>query len=246
MERFRRNIIAGLLAIIPILVTWWVVWTVLDLLVRTGRPFIRGAARGVRPYSPEVADLILAPAFQSALALLIVVAALYLLGALTNAVLGRRVLHLVHRIMESVPFVKTVYGAVRTLIDSLQAPTKGRERVVLIEFPNSEMRAVGFVTSTFRAADTGQEVAAVYVPTTPNPTSGYVEIVPTERLVWLDWTANEAMSFIVSGGAMAPEAIRFHPDPLAKPPEPKPKRETKRDKRREPALPAAKGVPPGD
>jgi uncharacterized membrane protein len=245
MERFRRNIIAGLLAIIPILVTWWVVWTVLDLLVRTGRPFIRGAARGVRPYSPEVADLILAPAFQSALALLIVVAALYLLGALTNAVLGRRVLHLVHRIMESVPFVKTVYGAVRTLIDSLQAPTKGRERVVLIEFPNPEMRAVGFVTSTFRAADTGQEVAAVYVPTTPNPTSGYVEIVPTERLVWLDWTANEAMSFIVSGGAMAPEAIRFHPDPLDKP-QPKPKRETKRDKRREPALPAAKGVPPGD
>ncbi|HEX2255568.1 MAG TPA: DUF502 domain-containing protein, partial [Afifellaceae bacterium] len=191
MERLTRNILAGVLAIVPILVTVWVVWTVLDLLVRTGRPFTRGAARALRPYSPEAAELIVSPAFQSALALMIVLVGLYLLGALTSAVLGRRILHLFHRVMESVPFVKTVYGAVRTLIDSLQAPPKGRERVVLIEFPTPELRAVGFVTSTFRAADTGQEVAAVYVPTTPNPTSGYVEIVPTERLVWLDWTANE-------------------------------------------------------
>jgi uncharacterized membrane protein len=243
MEKFRRNILAGLLTVIPILVTIWVVWTVLDLLVGTGRPFARGAARAVRPYSPEAADLILAPAFQSALALLIVLVGLYLLGALTNAVLGRRLVHFVHRMMESVPFVKTIYGATRTLIDSLQAPpTMGRERVVLIEFPNPEMRAVGFVTSTFRAADTGQEVAAVYVPTTPNPTSGYVEIVPTERLVWLDWTANEAMSFIVSGGAMAPNAIRFNPEAVEEPsgtaPTPGPARK--------PAVAAAKGGDSGD
>ena len=73
------------------------------------------------------------------------------------------------------------------------------------------MRAVGFVTATFHAADTGEELAAVYVPTTPNPTSGYVEIVPTKRLVWLDWSVNDAMSFIVSGGAMTPKGIRMKP-----------------------------------
>ena len=67
------------------------------------------------------------------------------------------------------------------------------------------------MTRTFRAADTGEELAAVYVPTTPNPTSGYVEIVPTARLVWLDWTANDAMSFIISGGALAPRDIRMNP-----------------------------------
>lgn len=242
MERFTRNILAGLLAIVPILVTLWIVWFVLDLLVRTGRPFTRAAAGAVRPYSQDVADLILAPAFQSALALLIVLAGLYLLGALANAVVGRRILHLFHQVMESVPFVKTVYGAIRTLIDSLQAPSTGRERVVLIEFPNPEMRAVGFVTSTFIAADTGQEVAAVYVPTTPNPTSGYVEIVPTERLVWLDWTANEAMSFIVSGGAMSPPSVRLHPES-----QPHSAGQTRKAApRRKAPVPAAKEPPRGD
>jgi uncharacterized membrane protein len=83
--------------------------------------------------------------------------------------------------------------------------------VVLIEFPTETMRTVGLVTRTFRAEDTGQELAAVYVPTTPNPTSGYVEIVPVDRLVWLDWTPSDAIQFIVSAGVVGPDRIRYHP-----------------------------------
>ncbi|GAD59563.1 DUF502 domain-containing protein [Brevundimonas abyssalis] len=94
--------------------------------------------------------------------------------------------------------------------------------MVLIEFPSPEMRTVGLVTQRFRASDTGEELAAVYVPTTPNPTSGYVEIVPVERLVWLDWTLNEAIQFIVSAGVISPETVKYrttgHPDPQGSPP----------------------------
>ncbi|WP_202907695.1 hypothetical protein [Rhodopseudomonas palustris] len=72
-------------------------------------------------------------------------------------------------------------------------------------------------TAVFEAVDTGEELAAVYVPTAPNPTSGYVEIVPTKRLVWLDWSANDAMAFIVSGGTMTPGKIRMNPNPAASP-----------------------------
>ncbi|EHK52721.1 hypothetical protein MAXJ12_34014 [Mesorhizobium alhagi CCNWXJ12-2] len=81
--------------------------------------------------------------------------------------------------------------------------------MVLIEFPTPEMRAVGIVTRIFPATEDREELAAVYVATTPNPTSGFVEIVPTSRLVWLDWTKNDAIAFIVSGGAMAPDNIRL-------------------------------------
>jgi uncharacterized membrane protein len=212
MERVSRNVLAGLLAIVPILVTVWIVWFILDLLARYGRPFSLGLARAVRTYSPEVADILVAPWFQTILALLIVFAALYVLGALANAVLGRRVIRLVDRLMVRVPLVSTVYGATRRLIESIQKAPREGQRVVLIEFPQPGMRAMGFVTSTFKAADTGEELAAVYVPTTPNPTSGYVEIVPADKLVWLDWTANEAMAFIVSGGAMRPRKIRMNPE----------------------------------
>jgi uncharacterized membrane protein len=69
---------------------------------------------------------------------------------------------------------------------------------------------VGLVTRVLRDVDDGREYAAVYVPTTPNPTSGYLEVVPVERLTPTDWTLDQAMAFIISGGAMAPDAFRFN------------------------------------
>lgn len=214
MERIRRNVLAGFLAVIPILISLWVLGIVLNFLIAAGRPFVTTLARSVRPTSPELADLLLAEWFQSLLAIIVALFGLYILGALTTRVLGRRLFGLVDAIMARIPLVQAIYGATRRLISALQAgPPGGAQRVVLIEFPSPEMRAVGLVTRTFRASDTGQELAAVYVPTTPNPTSGYLEVVPTERLVWLDWSTNEAMQFIISGGTVAPETIRYRPGP---------------------------------
>jgi len=71
------------------------------------------------------------------------------------------------------------------------------------------MKTVGFVTNTFKDSNSARELAAVYVPTTPNPTSGYLEIVPIEDLVSTDWGFEEAMTFIVSGGAVSPGRIQF-------------------------------------
>ena len=88
-------------------------------------------------------------------------------------------------------------------------PEGDLRRVVLIAFPHRDMKTVGFVTETFKDQDTERELAAVFVPTTPNPTSGYLEIVPAEDLVSLDWSIDEAMSFIISGGTVSPGRIRF-------------------------------------
>jgi uncharacterized membrane protein len=80
---------------------------------------------------------------------------------------------------------------------------------VLISFPTPEMKTVGFITKVMRDTDTGRELAAVYVPTSPNPTSGYIEIVPLEDVVQTDWTMEEAMSFVMTGGANAPDSVRY-------------------------------------
>jgi uncharacterized membrane protein len=110
-----------------------------------------------------------------------------------------------------VPLAKTVYGSARQLLDLLQTKPDGTQRVVLIDFPHAQMKSVGFVTRLLRDENTGAELAAVYVPTTPNPTSGYLEIVPVERLTPTDWTVDQAMNFIISGGAVSPDRIPFHP-----------------------------------
>ena len=76
-------------------------------------------------------------------------------------------------------------------------------------FPSPEMKTVGFVTRTMIDQDTGRELAAVYVPTTPNPTSGYLEIVPVEKITPTKWTVDEAMKFVISGGTVAPDTMSY-------------------------------------
>lgn len=211
LERIRRRVLTGFLTVIPILITIWIVDLVLDFLIAAGRPLVTALAASIRPQAPDIADLLVRDWFHSLLAVLIVLMLLYALGVVTSIVVGRRLLAAFDSLMERIPLVQTVYGAARKLIATFQQAPAGSQRVVLIEFPSPEMKAVGLVTRTFRAADTGQELAAVYVPTTPNPTSGYIEVVPIERLVWLDWTTQEAMQFVISGGAVAPDRINFQP-----------------------------------
>ncbi len=106
----------------------------------------------------------------------------------------------------------------KSLVSVLEKKPEGLQRVVLIDFPSSEMKAVGLVTRTIKDEDSGREFATVFVPTTPNPTSGYVEIVPIEKVTSTNWTVNEAMAFIVSGGAVAPKEMHYDKgvDPLKK------------------------------
>jgi uncharacterized membrane protein len=79
--------------------------------------------------------------------------------------------------------------------------------VVLVDFPRRGMKVVGFVTRVMIEEGTGREMAAVYIPTTPNPTGGYLELVPVEELTPTDWTMDQAMAFIISGGAVAPDTL---------------------------------------
>ena len=144
----------------------------------------------------------------------------YTVGWAAQRVFGRRLIEAFEAVLGRVPLVKTIYGGVRKLIGTLEGQsTEGGQHVVLISFPSEEMKTVGILTRLMIEESTGRKLAIVYVPTTPNPTSGYVEIVPVERIVTIDWTIDEAMSFIMSAGAVAPlRSIKYTPD--LRPPSP--------------------------
>lgn len=205
----KRYLITGMLISIPLWITWLVFGFVFNQLSKLGRPLILGLARAVEDFSPVAAQWLFNTWSQSLLAVLLTLTVLYLLGWITTRVIGKRLLALFESIVDRIPLVQTVYGASKKLVAALQQKPDSTQRVVLIEFPTPEMRAVGFVTKVFTDADTGKKLAAVYVPTTPNPTSGYLEIVPLERVIPTDWSADQAMTFIISGGTVSPENIRF-------------------------------------
>ncbi len=207
--KIRRNIVAGILTFIPIWITFWVISFLVGVLVALGIPLVRASVAWLGIHSPTLAEGFSAPWFQGTISIAIVLAALYLLGEVATAVAGRRLLGAFDYLMARIPVVQSIYGAARQLVASFQTKPGGSQRVVLIEFPSPEMKTVGLVTRIFNDADTGEEIAAVYVPTTPNPTSGYMELVPISRLVMLDWTINEAMTFIMSGGAAAPPKLNY-------------------------------------
>ncbi|HEX5960162.1 MAG TPA: DUF502 domain-containing protein [Rhodanobacteraceae bacterium] len=202
----KRYLITGLLAFIPVWITWVVFKFVFTLLAGVGAPLVSGIIELVGLGLPRAAQELHRDWIVSILAFILTLVALYLLGWLSTRVIGRRILGRIDRVLQRLPLVHTIYGSVKKLMTLMRNKPGGTQRVVLIDFPSPQLKSIGFVTRTFIDA-AGREIAAVYVPTTPNPTGGYLELVPTDRLVATDWSMDQAMAFIVSGGAVGPERL---------------------------------------
>jgi uncharacterized membrane protein len=205
-----RRLLAGLIAVAPIVVTWVILSFLFQQLSYFGRPLIRGLSGAIRPNYPAIADFIGNQALQSVLGVLVVLVAIYLLGWLAERLAGRRLIGLVDSLAQRIPIVQTIYRATKRFLE-MTSSTEGQkvQRVVLISFPSPEMKTVGLLTHTMLDSTTGEELAVVYVPTTPNPTSGYLEILPLKNLVVTDWTFDQAMAFIVTAGSNAPETVNY-------------------------------------
>jgi uncharacterized membrane protein len=215
LRDLRRYIIAGILTVLPFWVTWLLVKFLVDLLTRIGGPAAHRIAQSYESTSPWIAVWVEKSWVIATIAIAIVVFSLIVIGWIATKVVGRRLIAGFDRMIDRIPLIKVVYGSVKKLVSALQQKPENIQRVVLIDFPSPEMKTVGLVTRTFNDADTGRELAAVYVPTTPNPTSGYLEIVPIERITPTDWSVDQAMTFIISGGAVAPESLHYDKAPSA-------------------------------
>ena len=206
-----RYLITGVLTVIPVLITVLVFNFLFTQLSLIGTPLVTKLATLFQDSAPTLANWILAPDswFLPTFAAISTLLALYLIGWLAHQFIGRTLINIVDAIMTRLPFIQTVYGSTKKLLGVLQQKPGETQRVVLINFPSPEMKTVGFVTQILTDDDTGQKVAAVYVPTTPNPTSGYLEIVPLDKIISTNWTMDQAMTFIISGGAVAPNTLNY-------------------------------------
>jgi uncharacterized membrane protein len=205
----RRYLIVGMLTAAPLFVTWLVFQFIFTQLSRLGAPWVAGLARAVRGTSPSMADFLLQPWFQSLLGVVITVLVFYALGWFATQVIGQRIIAALERLVTNIPLVAAIYQGTKRFVAAVKNKPVGTQRVVLINFPSEQMKAVGFITRVIRDQVSNEELAAVYVPTSPNPTSGYIEIVPLKDVVPTDWTIDEAMSFVITGGATSPDKIAF-------------------------------------
>jgi uncharacterized membrane protein len=204
----QRYLLTGLLTFIPIWLTWIVFKSIFSVLSQINLPWIAALFDALAQRFPESLGRINQGWLISLLAFIVTVGALYLMGFAANRVFGRRLLGAFEMLIERIPIAHTIYSGTKKLMSMLQNKPSGTQRVVLIAFPSPELRTIGFVTRVFQDSS-GAELAAVYVPTTPNPTGGYLEIVPIEHLIATDWSVDQAMAFILSAGAAGPDVLPF-------------------------------------
>jgi len=205
----QRIFLTGLLTLLPVWLTWVVVKFVFVLLSGISAPWVAPLSQQIATSFPGTAEWLPAAWVQDTFGLIATVLVILFVGVLSRRMVGQRLLRWFEAVMRRIPLASVVYDSARKLLDILQTQPGSTQRVVLIDFPHRDMKAVGLVTRVIREHGTGRELAAVYVPTTPNPTSGYLEIVPVELLTPTDWTVDQAMNFIISGGAVSPDTVPF-------------------------------------
>ncbi|WP_262690196.1 DUF502 domain-containing protein [Kordiimonas aestuarii] len=213
LAKARHNMFVGLFTLIPIWLTLLLLDVILQFIHQLASPIIDVLTAWADPGGAAF-HLVKHPWFQTTLAVIIMLSLLYLVGWLASRWFGQRFLLLLDDLIQRVPVARTIYNTIKRLAEAMQTNSDDVERVVLIEFPSADMKTVGLVTRTFKDSRTGRELAAVYVPTTPNPTSGYLEIVPVENIVPTNWKLDEAMSFIISGGADVPKTFVYDRAPV--------------------------------
>ena len=135
--------------------------------------------------------------------ILITIIFITIVGGISLSFIGKKILEIFNNILKRIPILRTIYSAVGQLTESF-AQTKGKKKsVVLIEYPRKGLWAVGFATKDNKgeiSKKTNEQLVNVFVPTTPNPTSGFLLMVPKKDIVYLDMSFEEASKFIVSAG----------------------------------------------
>jgi uncharacterized membrane protein len=198
----RNSFFTGIVVATPVTVTLWLVYTFISFGDRTVKPLIP------RAYLPEEWLGFAIPGFG----LIVAVIVLTMLGALAANILGRTFLGFGERLVARVPFVREVYGTLKQLLESVFAQTqKSFQEVVLVQYPRQGLWALGFLTAPARgelAERLGDDYVGVFIPSTPNPTSGFILWTPRAEVTVLDMTVEEGAKLIISAGIVTPEQLR--------------------------------------
>jgi uncharacterized membrane protein len=212
LHSLQRNIIRGVITAGPLFITWLVFTFILGVLANAGLPLVKLLGVPFPADSPVHQRWL-----QYGLSVLLMITVFYVIGRVTSEVVGRQAFALFEASLERLPLVNKIYGSVRQLIETLASKNQTGQRVVLIDFPIAGQKSIGFLTHTIADAASGAPMAAVLVPQAINPSSAYLQFVPMENVTETDLTMEQAMSMLLTGGAVGPDVMCLSgPAPLSK------------------------------
>ena len=189
LSSLRNNFIAGVVVLIPIGITLYLTL------------FIINVSSKLIP--KEINPNHYLPYNIPGLEILIAVLLITIIGWLSLSFIGKRLFNLFESVLNKIPIIRTIYSAVEQLIETFTKSKSDKKTVVLIEYPRKGVYAVGFATKENTGEikkKAGKELINVFVPTTPNPTSGFLLMIPKKDLIYLDVSFEQASKFIVSAG----------------------------------------------
>jgi len=200
--RLRRWFIAGLLATAPIGLTVWLVLAIVEWIDAQVRPLV----------PPRLWPSQYLPFDIPGVGLVLALLGITLIGALTAGFVGRMVMNTYEGLLARMPVVRGIYSFLKQVLEMVFKAQSGSFReVVLFEYPRKGSWAIGFITGVTKGEIqnlTADEVVNVFLPTTPNPTSGYLLFIPRGDLIFLSMTVEQGIKMVVSGGMVTPEDIR--------------------------------------
>lgn len=196
----RKYFIVGCFTLLPLVVTVWIVKAIFTILVDAFRDPLTWASLQMDMKPPVYWEIALASAVGTAAIVLLV-------GVLMGNFLGKQLVAWMDEIMDNIPVIKGIYGATKRLMTAIQSGGGGSfKEVVLVEWPHPGSYTLGFIArrDCAWAMPEGETMVAVYIPTAPNPTSGYVIMIDQSRVRPVDVRPEEAFTWAVSGGVVAP------------------------------------------
>ena len=188
-SKLRNNFIAGIVVLIPIGITLYLT----IFLIRISGKII---PKEINPNNYLPFDI---PGVEIVIALVIIT----FIGWLSLSFLGKKFFELFNNILKKIPILRTIYSAIGQMTETFTKSDNNQKSVVLLEYPRKGIWAVGFATKENEGiikSKVGEDIINVFVPTTPNPTSGFLLMVPKKELIYLDVTFEQASKFIVSAG----------------------------------------------
>jgi uncharacterized membrane protein len=191
----KAKFLTGLFILIPVIVTVYVIYVVVSSIDAMIYPVVHRITQALT--GREI--------FIPGTGLLLIVILAYVTGIFATNYMGKKMLHLTEAFFSRIPFVKSIYSSVKDMTDAFSSQTKKAfKEAVLVEFPFKGRHAIGFITK--RIATDGEEtVCSVFIPTTPNPTGGYLIMVPERELRFLQMSVDEALKYIISLGTTRTE-----------------------------------------
>ncbi|RDD62167.1 DUF502 domain-containing protein [Ferruginivarius sediminum] len=197
--RLRNYFLAGVLVTAPISITIWLTWNIIAFVDARVTPLLPQA------WDPDT----YLPFSVPGLGVLIVVGVLTLVGMFTTGIIGRMIMGSYERLLSAVPVIRSVYGATKQIFETVLAQRSNAFRqVVLIQYPRPGAWSLAFITSDTKGAverAAPEDSVNVFLPTTPNPTSGFLLFVPRRDVQVLSMTPEEGAKMIISGGIITPE-----------------------------------------